>query len=70
MMYALCEKYGIPFSNMGKWVVAQNNEQWEVTIGVVSMYMLRILIRTCVGSRKASQIFARDRCSNQIRSTR
>lgn len=29
MMYDLCEKYSIPHHNMGKWIVAQTDQQWE-----------------------------------------
>lgn len=32
MMYALCEKYEIPCGNMGKWIVAQDDAQWEVCL--------------------------------------
>lgn len=28
-MYALCNKHSIPHNNMGKWIVAQNDAQWE-----------------------------------------
>ncbi|KAE8443824.1 hypothetical protein EG329_001331 [Mollisiaceae sp. DMI_Dod_QoI] len=34
MMYALCEKYSIPHSNMGKWIVAQTHQQWEELVKV------------------------------------
>lgn len=30
MMYELCEKYGIPYKNTGKWIVAQTDQQFEV----------------------------------------
>jgi L-2-hydroxyglutarate oxidase LhgO len=33
-MYALCEKYSIPHKNMGKWIVAQTNQQWEELVKV------------------------------------
>ncbi|KAI9736036.1 MAG: hypothetical protein M1818_006212 [Claussenomyces sp. TS43310] len=29
MMYALCDKSGIPYKKLGKWVVAQDERQWE-----------------------------------------
>lgn len=29
MLYALCARHNIPHSNMGKWIVAQDNAQWE-----------------------------------------
>ncbi|KAK6579792.1 hypothetical protein PZA11_007500 [Diplocarpon coronariae] len=29
LLYALCKKHRIPHSNMGKWIVAQTNDQWE-----------------------------------------
>jgi 2-hydroxyglutarate dehydrogenase len=32
MMYALCKKYQIPHGNMGKWIVAQDEPQWEVCL--------------------------------------
>ncbi|KAH8590430.1 FAD dependent oxidoreductase [Bisporella sp. PMI_857] len=28
-LYDLCKKHHIPYSNMGKWIVAQNHQQWE-----------------------------------------
>jgi 2-hydroxyglutarate dehydrogenase len=34
MMYALCEKYNIPAHNMGKWIVAQTDQQWEELVKV------------------------------------
>jgi 2-hydroxyglutarate dehydrogenase len=34
MMYSLCQKYQIPHSNTGKWIVAQTNEQWEELVKV------------------------------------
>jgi 2-hydroxyglutarate dehydrogenase len=34
MMYNLCEKYDIPHRNMGKWIVAQTNQQWEELVKV------------------------------------
>jgi L-2-hydroxyglutarate oxidase LhgO len=33
-MYALCQKYNIPHNNMGKWVVAQTDQQWEELVKV------------------------------------
>lgn len=30
LMYELCERYGIPHKRVGKWVVAQTDEQLEV----------------------------------------
>lgn len=30
MMYALCKKFGIRYKNIGKWVVAQDDQQLEV----------------------------------------
>jgi L-2-hydroxyglutarate oxidase LhgO len=33
-MYALCEKYSIPHKNMGKWIVAQTDQQWEELVKV------------------------------------
>ncbi|RDW93516.1 NAD(P)/FAD-dependent oxidoreductase [Aspergillus mulundensis] len=32
LLYALCAKHGIPHRNTKKWVVAQNEEQWAVTL--------------------------------------
>ncbi|KAL3478796.1 Sac2 family-domain-containing protein [Aspergillus californicus] len=32
MLYDLCAKHGIPHRNTKKWVVAQNEEQWEATL--------------------------------------
>ncbi|KAL4911312.1 hypothetical protein BDW74DRAFT_164848 [Aspergillus multicolor] len=32
LLYALCSKHGIPHRNTKKWVVAQNEEQWAVTL--------------------------------------
>lgn len=29
MMYDLCKKQSIPHNNMGKWIVAQTDQQWE-----------------------------------------
>lgn len=29
MMYDLCKKHSIPHKNMGKWIVAQTDQQWE-----------------------------------------
>jgi 2-hydroxyglutarate dehydrogenase len=34
MMYALCRKYDIPHRNVGKWIVAQTDEQWEELVKV------------------------------------
>lgn len=34
MMYDLCKKHHIPHHNMGKWIVAQTNEQWEELVKV------------------------------------
>lgn len=34
MLYALCEKYSIPAQNMGKWIVAQTDEQLEALIKI------------------------------------
>ncbi|KAM3076900.1 hypothetical protein ACMFMF_004816 [Clarireedia jacksonii] len=34
MMYELCRKYNIPHNNMGKWIVAQTNEQWDELVKV------------------------------------
>ena len=34
MLYALCEKYAIPAHNMGKWIVAQTDQQWEELVRV------------------------------------
>lgn len=33
-MYDLCQKYDIPHKNMGKWIVAQTDEQWEELVKV------------------------------------
>lgn len=33
-MYALCKKYDIPHNNMGKWIVAQTDQQWEELVKV------------------------------------
>ncbi|KAL5339358.1 Sac2 family-domain-containing protein [Aspergillus crustosus] len=32
LLYELCAKHGIPHRNTKKWVVAQNEEQWEATL--------------------------------------
>ncbi len=32
MMYDLCKKYNIPHKNLGKWIVAQTDQQWEVSM--------------------------------------
>ncbi|KAH6673748.1 mitochondrial putative L-2-hydroxyglutarate dehydrogenase [Halenospora varia] len=34
MMYDLCKQYSIPHHNMGKWIVAQTNQQWEELVKV------------------------------------
>ncbi|KAK0118276.1 hypothetical protein ONS95_012575 [Cadophora gregata] len=34
MLYALCQEHNIPHSNMGKWIVAQTNEQWDELVKV------------------------------------
>ncbi|APA05524.1 hypothetical protein SS1G_09974 [Sclerotinia sclerotiorum 1980 UF-70] len=34
MLYALCAKYDIPHKNMGKWIVAQTDQQYEELIKV------------------------------------
>ncbi|KAA8574040.1 hypothetical protein MFRU_001g01370 [Monilinia fructicola] len=34
MLYALCAKYDIPHRNMGKWIVAQTDQQYEELIKV------------------------------------
>lgn len=34
MMYALCNKYSISHNNMGKWIVAQTDQQWEELVKV------------------------------------
>lgn len=34
MMYGLCAKHGIPHRNTKKWIVAQNEEQWEACLKV------------------------------------
>ncbi|RAL66212.1 hypothetical protein DID88_005884 [Monilinia fructigena] len=34
MLYALCAKYEIPHRNMGKWIVAQTDQQYEELIKV------------------------------------
>ncbi|ESZ92918.1 putative L-2-hydroxyglutarate dehydrogenase, mitochondrial [Sclerotinia borealis F-4128] len=34
MLYALCAKYDIPHRNMGKWIVAQTDQQYEGLIKV------------------------------------
>jgi 2-hydroxyglutarate dehydrogenase len=34
MLYALCEKYSIPARNMGKWIVAQTDEQLDELVKV------------------------------------
>jgi len=31
MLYDMCERHNIPYKNCGKWIVAQTNEQFEVT---------------------------------------
>ncbi|TVY75579.1 L-2-hydroxyglutarate dehydrogenase [Lachnellula suecica] len=33
-MYALCQKHSIPHHNMGKWIVAQTDQQWEELVKV------------------------------------
>jgi L-2-hydroxyglutarate oxidase LhgO len=33
-MYDLCKTYNIPHKNMGKWIVAQTDEQWEELVKV------------------------------------
>ncbi|KAH8659128.1 mitochondrial putative L-2-hydroxyglutarate dehydrogenase [Tricladium varicosporioides] len=34
MMYDLCRQHSIPHNNMGKWIVAQTNQQWEELVKV------------------------------------
>lgn len=34
MMYELCAKHSIPHRNMGKWIVAQTDQQWEELVKV------------------------------------
>lgn len=34
MMYDLCAKHNIPHSNIGKWIVAQTDQQWEELVKV------------------------------------
>ncbi|KAL4741897.1 Sac2 family-domain-containing protein [Aspergillus similis] len=34
LLYSLCAKQGIPYRNTKKWIVAQNEEQWDVTMKV------------------------------------
>ncbi|KAG4435658.1 hypothetical protein IFR05_008853 [Cadophora sp. M221] len=34
MLYALCKAHNIPHANMGKWIVAQTNQQWEELVKV------------------------------------
>ncbi|KAL3418281.1 putative FAD dependent oxidoreductase [Phlyctema vagabunda] len=34
MLYALCEAHSIPAHNMGKWIVAQTDQQWEELVKV------------------------------------
>jgi 2-hydroxyglutarate dehydrogenase len=34
MLYALCEKYSIPYQNMGKWIVAQTDQQFEALVNI------------------------------------
>jgi len=34
MMYDLCKKHDIPHNNMGKWIVAQTDQQWEELVKV------------------------------------
>lgn len=34
MMYSLCNKYNLPYNNMGKWIVAQTDQQWEELVKV------------------------------------
>ncbi len=34
LLYDLCKKHSIPHHNMGKWIVAQTNEQWEELVKV------------------------------------
>jgi 2-hydroxyglutarate dehydrogenase len=34
MLYDLCQKYSIPYNNMGKWIVAQTDQQWEELVKV------------------------------------
>lgn len=33
-MYDLCRKYNVPYNNMGKWIVAQTDQQWEELVKV------------------------------------
>jgi L-2-hydroxyglutarate oxidase LhgO len=33
-MYHLCKKYEIPYHNMGKWIVAQTDQQWEELVKI------------------------------------
>ncbi len=34
LMYSLCQTYSIPHQNMGKWIVAQTDQQWEELVKV------------------------------------
>lgn len=34
LLYDLCQKYNIPHNNMGKWIVAQTDQQWEELVKV------------------------------------
>lgn len=34
MLYALCEKYAIPAQNMGKWIVAQTDQQLDALVKI------------------------------------
>jgi 2-hydroxyglutarate dehydrogenase len=34
MLYALCAKHSIPHQNTGKWIVAQNDKQWEELVKI------------------------------------
>lgn len=33
-MYKLCEKHNIPYKNLGKWIVGQNDEDGKTLEGI------------------------------------
>ncbi|KAL4975116.1 Sac2 family-domain-containing protein [Aspergillus desertorum] len=56
LLYSLCAKQGIPYRNTKKWIVAQNEEQWDVTMKVHELAK-----QLGVPTRLVSQAEARER---------
>ncbi|KAL5046281.1 hypothetical protein BDW71DRAFT_197731 [Aspergillus fruticulosus] len=56
LLYSLCTKQGIPHRNTKKWIVAQNEEQWDVTLKVHELAK-----QLGVPTRLLSQAEARER---------